>query len=107
MIATKLLEHLGYSVFTATSPSEALQVAEDHTSTIQLMITDLIMPEMNGRDLAQNVLVLKRGIKILFMSGYSSDIISSKGIFDEEMDFIQKPFSKKELDTRIREILNR
>jgi FixJ family two-component response regulator len=64
------------------------------------------MPEMNGRDLAERLLTVNNGIQCVFMSGYTSDIIDNQGLLVEEMHFIQKPFSKKELAAKIREVLN-
>jgi len=69
-------------------------------------MTDVIMPEMNGRDLARNLLSLYPNIKRLFMSGYTANVIAHHGVLDEGVHFIQKPFTKKELTVKIREVLD-
>ena len=69
-------------------------------------MTDVIMPEMNGRDLAEQLMTIKNGINCLFMSGYTSDIIANQGVLVDGMHFIQKPFSQKELAAKIRKVLD-
>lgn len=69
-------------------------------------MTNVIMPEMNGRDLAEQLMSFKNGIKCLFMSGYTSDIIANQGVLVDGMHFIQKPFSQKELAAKIRKVLD-
>lgn len=101
-----LLEKMGYQVLGANSPSEAIRLARDHSKEIQLLMTDVIMPEMNGRDLAKNLLAQYPGMKMLFMSGYTADVIAHHGVLDEGIHFIQKPFSKNELGAKIRESLD-
>jgi two-component system, cell cycle sensor histidine kinase and response regulator CckA len=103
----KLQERLGYLVLAASTPSEAIRLVEVSAAEIHLLLTDVIMPEMNGRDLAERLVPIKKGMKCLFMSGYTSDIIASQGVLVEGIPFIQKPFSQKELADRIRKVLNR
>jgi PAS domain S-box-containing protein len=105
-ISREMLKNLGYHVLSATTPGEALQQAKAQTGEIQLLITDVVMPEMNGRDLAQQLAVLHPGIRRLFMSGYTADIIAHHGVLDDDVHFIQKPFTLKELAAKVREILN-
>jgi CheY-like chemotaxis protein len=105
-MATRMLQSLGYSVLTASTPGEAIRLAEVPDGEIHLLITDVIMPEMNGLALAERLLTVNNRIKCLFMSGYTSDIIDNQGLLVEGMHFIQKPFSKKELAAKIREVLN-
>ncbi|MBF0413724.1 MAG: response regulator, partial [Desulfamplus sp.] len=100
-----MLENLGYQVLTADLPIKAINIAKDHAGEIALLITDVVMPEMSGRDLAQNILSIIPHIKCLFMSGYTADIIAKDGILDEGMHFIQKPFSRKELALKVRNAL--
>ena len=100
-----MLEHLGFTVLAAGSPSEALRLAERHPGQIHLLMTDVIMPEMNGRDLARNLLQLYPGLNRLFMSGYSADVIAPHGVLDEGVHFLQKPFSMQDLAARVREAL--
>ncbi|MBF0390142.1 MAG: response regulator [Desulfamplus sp.] len=100
-----MLESLGYKVFTAELPIKAINIAKDYAGEINLLMTDVIMPEMHGRDLAQNILSIIPHIKCLFMSGYTADIIARDGILDEGMHFIQKPFSRKELALKVKNAL--
>ncbi len=102
-----MLENLGYPVLAANSPGEAIALAETHCGKIDLLITDVIMPEMNGRDLAKKLHQLYPDIKTLFMSGYTSDVIAHHGVLDKGVYFIQKPFSKKEIAVKIRTVIEK
>jgi PAS domain S-box-containing protein len=102
-----ILESFGYRVLAAATPGEAIQKGAEHKGEIELLITDVVMPEMNGRDLAKQLISLYPGIKCLFMSGYTTDIIAHNGILDEAVNFLQKPFSIKELGTKVREVLEK
>ena len=101
-----MLEHQGYTVMTASTPGEAISVAKEHPGEINLLITDVIMPEMNGGDLARHILSFYPNLKCLFMSGYSSDIIAHRGVLDVGVHFIQKPFSNQDLAAKLREALD-
>ena len=101
-----ILESLGYRVLAAGTPSEALDLAKKHASGISLLITDVVMPEMNGKDLANKLTPLCPGIRILFVSGYTSNVIAHHGILDEGVNFIQKPFSMDALGAKVREVLD-
>ncbi|MGV8059698.1 MAG: PAS domain S-box protein [Smithellaceae bacterium] len=101
-----MLEKLGYQVLAASTPGEAIRLAEDHAGEIHLLLTDVVMPEMNGRDLAKKLLSLYPNIKRLFMSGYTANVIAHHGVLDEGVFFIQKPFSIKSLSTKVREALD-
>ena len=105
-MAQKMLERLGYQVLTAAAPGEALRLAEEHRNGIQLLITDVVMPEMNGRDLANQLQNQYPDIKILYMSGYTANVIAHRGVLDEGVQFIQKPFSKTDLGIKVRAILD-
>ena len=105
-IGREMLKNLGYQVLGAASPGEALRQAQTHAGKIQLLITDVVMPGMNGSDLAQQLAILHPGIRRLFMSGYTADIIAHHGILHDDVHFIQKPFTLKELAAKVREILN-
>jgi len=100
------LERLGYAVLVANNPREAIRLAEEHSGRIDLLMTDVVMPEMNGRDLAEKLLFLYPDIRRLFMSGYTADIIAHQGVLDKDVHFIQKPFSMKDLAEKIREVLD-
>jgi len=101
-----MLEQLGYRVMAASLPGEAIQWAEGHAGEIDLLITDVVMPEMNGHDLAKHLQQLRPNIKCLFMSGYTADVIADHGILDEGIHFIQKPFSHADLARRLRDVLD-
>jgi len=101
-----ILEHLGYIVLTAGSPSEAIILSSEYAGRIHLLVTDVIMPEMNGRQLSARLLENRPEMKCLFMSGYSANIIASQGVLKEGLSFVQKPFSKKELAIKVREALD-
>jgi PAS domain S-box-containing protein len=101
-----MLKHFGYQVLVASSPSEALIAAERHTDQIHLLLTDLIMPEMNGWDLSKELISLYPDIKCLFMSGYTNDIIVHQGILEPGIHFLQKPFSMQRMAAKVREVLD-
>ena len=105
MTAT-VLKMQGYAVLAACTPGEAIRLAREHAGEIHLLITDVVMPEMNGRDLAKNLLSLYPDLKRLFMSGYTADVIAHHGVLDEGVHFIQKPFSRKDLAAKVREALD-
>jgi len=100
-----MLERLGYSVFHAQDPSQALDIAKTHHAAISLLITDVVMPQMSGKALAEQMQAVNPAIKVLFMSGYTADVIAYRGILDTEVRFIQKPFSMKELAFKVRQAL--
>ena len=105
-MATVMLEKQGYTVLPASTPGTAIRLASDHADAIALMITDVIMPEMNGRDLAKALLTLYPTLKCLFMSAYTANVIANQGILDPGAQFIQKPFSRNALAAKVREILD-
>ena len=100
-----MLEQLGYRVLASSLPDEALGMADDHAGEIQLLVTDVVMPNMNGRDLAERLQTLYPGIKTLFMSGYTADVIAHHGVLDKSVNFLQKPFSLRELAIKVRQAL--
>lgn len=105
-IARMILEQNGYRVLTASLPDQALRLAEEHAGSIHLLITDVTMPGMNGRELADRLLSLYPDMLCLFMSGYSGDVIASHGVLTEDIHFIQKPFSMSGLADRVRLVLD-
>jgi CheY-like chemotaxis protein len=104
-VAARMLKDWGYSVLTAGGSDEAITLATGYTHHIDLLIADVVMPEMNGRDLANMLLALHPHLKCLFMSGYTASIIANQGVLDEGMHFIQKPFSANDLAAKVREML--
>lgn len=105
-LGRRLLEGLGYNVLAANSPFDAISLARNHNGFIDLLITDVVMPEMNGRELAQKMRDAIPGIKILFMSGYTADVIAHRGVLEQGVQFIQKPFSVASLATKTRDALD-
>ena len=89
-----------------TSTGEAIRLARENAGNINLLITDVVMPEMNGRDLARNLLSLYPDLARLFMSGYTADVIAHQGVLDESVHFLQKPFSGEDLAAKVREALD-
>ncbi len=105
MICRRFLESLDYHVLLAETPAEALKMTEQHPGDIHVLLTDVVMPEMDGRQLAQRISAVKPGIQVLFMSGYTSDVIAQRGVLDEGVQFLSKPFSRDDLARKIREVL--
>jgi PAS domain S-box-containing protein len=104
-MAERILRGLGYSVLAAGTPGEALRLAEAHPGDIRLLVTDVVMPGMNGQALAEKIGVIKPGVKCLFMSGYAADVISSEGVIGPDVHFIQKPFTVDGLAAKVSEAL--
>lgn len=105
-VTNKILGQLGYTVLPANSPGEAIELAIQHAGAIDLLISDVVMPEMNGKLLAEQIVSLYPGIRLLFMSGHTAEVIARRGVLDEEMNFIQKPFSRKDLAEKVRKVLD-
>jgi CheY-like chemotaxis protein len=101
----RMLEGLGYRVLPAQTPGEAIELAREHAGQIDLLLTDVVMPEMNGRDLAKHLLSLYPQLKRLFMSGFTANVIAHHGVLDEGVSFIQKPFSSADLAAKVRDVL--
>jgi CheY-like chemotaxis protein len=106
-MTTTMLRHQGYKVLPAATPGQALLLAREHAGQIHLLMTDVIMPEMNGRDLARNMFSLYPNLKCLFMSGYTADVIAHHSVLDAGVHFIQKPFILRHLTAKIREVLDK
>ncbi len=106
-MASMLLSKQGYSVLQANTPSEAIRLAKENTTGIHLLMTDVVMPEMNGRDLAKDLQTRYPQIKCLFMSGYTADVIAHHGVLDDGVHFIQKPFSLSNMAAKVREVLDK
>jgi PAS domain S-box-containing protein len=101
-----MLERKGYSVISAATPAEAVEKAKNYSGAIDLLMTDVVMPEMNGRDLAGKITDFYPDIGLLFMSGYTSNVIAHQGVLDDGVKFIQKPFSMEDMTAKVREILD-
>lgn len=101
-----MLERLGYRVLAAGTPSDAARLAHLHAGEVRLLVTDVIMPEMNGKDLAAQLLARHPGLNVLFTSGYTADVIAQHGVLEDGVAFIQKPFSKRDLAEAVRKVLD-
>ena len=104
MVALMLQQH-GYKVITASSPQEAIEIFRDKELHLDLILSDVIMPGLSGKDMMQVIGSVNQGVKVLYMSGYSSDIISQKGILEGKVNFIQKPFDISSLNEAIKMVL--
>jgi len=104
-LAEAMLKKPGYKVLTADTPGHAISFAWEYAGEIHLLITDVVMPEMNGRELARYLMSRYPGLKCLFMSGYTANVIAHQGVLDKGVHFVQKPFSIKNLASRVREAL--
>ncbi len=105
-MTTMLLQRLGYAVLAANAPGEAIRLAEAHAGRIDLLMTDVVMPEMNGRDLANALLAVYPDLRRLFMSGHTANVLAPHGVLDEGVHFIGKPYSMKAVAAKIREVLD-
>jgi two-component system cell cycle sensor histidine kinase/response regulator CckA len=101
-----LLAH-GYRVLDASDGPGALEVAQRYEGQIHLLLTDILMPGMNGGELARRLLLVRPGIRVIFMSGYSTEAVNTHGMLTPGAKFLQKPFSLEELTCRLHEALNR
>jgi signal transduction histidine kinase/ActR/RegA family two-component response regulator len=106
-MTARMLETHGYTVMAASTPTAAISLAGAHHGEIHLLLTDVVMPGMNGRDLARNLLAVRPRLRQLFMSGYTSNVIAHHGVLEDGVAFIQKPFSSEALAAKVREALDR
>lgn len=106
-LGTVVLERFGYKVLTACTPGEALAIAGRYEGSIHLLVTDVVMPVMNGKELMGRIEKIKPHIKTLFMSGYTGNVIVHRGILEGDVHFLQKPFSVNSLAAKVREVLDK
>jgi len=105
-LTRQVLENSGYRVVTASSGEEAERLAESHAGTIHLLLSDVVMPGMSGRELVERLAPRLPGMKVLYMSGYTDDSVLQHGIAAEQVNFVQKPFTPSLLTRRVREVLD-
>jgi len=105
-LGAAILERHGYTVLKAQAPGEALSLVERYTGPIHLVLTDVVMPEMDGRLLMEKVRAFRPAVKALFMSGYTADVIADHGVLEEGVYFLEKPFSVIALTEKVREVLD-
>jgi PAS domain S-box-containing protein len=105
-LARQYLEKQGYKVIEAADGAVAMQIAVAHEKIIHLLLTDVIMPGMNGRELAQRIAEIRPNVKILYMSGYTENVIGHNGMLDAGVRLLQKPFNLRDLKSKVREVLD-
>jgi two-component system cell cycle sensor histidine kinase/response regulator CckA len=105
-LGQEILVRNGYKVLVARTPTEAVDLAENHQGMIHLLVTDVVMPGMNGKELKDRLVTRLPGLKTLFMSGYTADVIARQGVLEAGVPFLQKPFSIYTLTSKVREILD-
>ncbi|HEX4600630.1 MAG TPA: response regulator [Gemmatimonadales bacterium] len=106
VLARRVLEQAGYRVLAAAGGAEALALAERHTGPIHLLLTDVVMPEMNGRELMRQLLARRPDVRVLYMSGYADEAIARHGVLDPGTAFMQKPFTPGALTRKVRQVLD-
>lgn len=102
----RVLRAAGYQVLTAANGAEALELARTHEGSIDIVATDVVMPQMNGRSLVDQVAESRPGTRVLFMSGYTDDDVMRRGVYQADVIFLQKPFTPEQLRTKVREVLD-
>jgi CheY-like chemotaxis protein len=105
-LATRILQSAGYTVLVASSGADALRLLADHQGPVDLLLTDVVLPHMSGRDLAHRLDTVKPGVKVLYTSGYTDDAILRHGVLDAETNFIAKPYTRAELTRKVRDVLD-
>jgi CheY-like chemotaxis protein len=101
------LQNKGYTILEARDGSEALSLAEQHQGPIELLLTDVVMPHLSGRELAERLKTARPGLKVIFMSGYTDDAVVRYGVLAAEVEFLSKPFSSRSLTAKVREVLDK
>ncbi|MGQ9553854.1 MAG: response regulator [Anaerolineae bacterium] len=96
----------GYSILKAATGEEGLRLAKEHVGPIHLLVTDVVMPQMSGKELVERLKLIRPRTKVLFISGYTDNDIHHHGILDEDVAFLQKPFSEAALAKKVREVLD-
>jgi DNA-binding response OmpR family regulator len=105
-LVCRTLRQSGYTVLDATDGASAIRMVSGHPGAVNILITDVVLPGMNGRELYDRLLRQRPGLRVLFMSGYSGDILSENGVTTEGVDLIQKPFTLQAFTAKVRDVLN-
>jgi CheY-like chemotaxis protein len=106
-LAVRVLKRQGYKVLEASQGDDALRLCEEHNRPIQLMVTDVVMPGMDGRELTNRLMLLHPEIRVLYMSGYTGNTIVHHGVLEDGINYIQKPFTVGALAGKVREVLDK
>jgi PAS domain S-box-containing protein len=106
LLVNDMLESFGYNVLVAESPERCIEIARGYQGTLDLLLTDVVMPGMNGMELIHLLRETRPELKVLFMSGYSSNVIAHHGVLDQKVDFVQKPFTVQSLSEKVRQALD-
>ncbi|HNV72231.1 MAG TPA: ATP-binding protein, partial [Candidatus Ozemobacteraceae bacterium] len=104
-ISQLMLERCGHTVLTAHSPLTALKIEQEHSGALDLLMTDIMLPEMNGRELRDRLIARRPSLQTLFISGYTADVIARQGLIESGVHFLQKPFNRQKLLDKLAEIL--
>ena len=104
-ITKSILKVYGYQILEASNGDEAVEVAQKHAGEIHLLLTDVVLPGMNGKALSEQLKILRPNLKVLFTSGYTSEVIAGRGVLDSGVSYIAKPFSPDRLAAKVREVL--
>ena len=105
-MAKKILEQSGYNVLAAARGEEAIRLGQECAEPIHLLLTDVVMPETSGKEVADRLRELLPGLRVVFMSGYTDEAIVHHGVLDSNVEFIQKPFTPNALVRKVREVLD-
>ena len=106
-LTTTILEGAGYQVIAASGGAEAAKLCADRNAPIDLLLTDLVMPQTSGEEVAEQLTKMQPGLKVLFMSGYTDEAIVHHGVLDANVEIIQKPFTPVGFSKKIREVLDK
>lgn len=106
-LGSRALTQYGYHVLTASCPEAALELVQRNPEPIDLLITDIVMPGMNGKELKRRIAAIRPGIRYIFMSGYNSEVIADHGVLEQGIDYLQKPFTVESFRQKVREVLQR
>jgi len=105
-LTARVLRRRGYVVIEAASGEQAIAIAAAHAAPIDLLLTDVVMPGLSGRQVAEQLTASRPGLRVLFMSGYTDDVIAQRGVLEEGTAFLSKPFTPDALGAKVREVLD-
>ena len=105
-VTRRILARKGHEVLVASSGPNAIDIVRDHPGQIHLLVTDVVMPKMLGKEVAERIKVLRPGIRVLFMSGYAQPVLASERTLEPGVVLIEKPFTEQGLLAKVREVLD-